>query len=238
MSQSANVRSIQAIHDFKIDLANFAEDARNALTGVESEIRQTRNWLQRDQLSYWQAQVKRRTEDVSTARTELHRRKLSQQGSDAISDTEQKENLRAAQRRLEEAERKVALVKKWAPVLEHAISEYHSAAQPLGDRLTGALVSSMALLDRMVKSLESYLAVAPPVTPVVPDPRSGPAGPVGSSSASPTPAKAEGGEAGSPPQEAAEPAEAAVSDAAVVGSHPAAAEAGPEVGTPAEEARP
>ena len=105
MSQSANVRSIEAIHDFKIALANFAEDARNALSGVESDIRKTRNWLTRDQLTYWQGQVKRRTEEVSTARTELHRRRLSQQGSDAISDTEQREALRAAQRRLEEAER-------------------------------------------------------------------------------------------------------------------------------------
>jgi hypothetical protein len=169
MSQSANVRSVAAIHDFKVALANFAEDARNALSGVESDLRRTRNWLQRDQLTYWQSQVKRRTEDVSTARTELHRRRLSQQGSDAISDTEQKENLRMAQRRLEEAERKVVLVKKWAPVLEHAISEYHSAAQPLGDRLTGSLVNSMALLDRMVAMLEAYLAMAPPPTPAAPD---------------------------------------------------------------------
>lgn len=181
MSQSANVRSIGAIHDFKIALANFAEDARNALTGTEMELRRARNWLQREQLSYWQTQVKRRNEQVSMARTELHRRRLSQQGSDAISDTEQKENLRAAVRRLEEAERKVVLVKKWIPILEHAISEYHSAAQPLGDRLTGALVNSMTLLDRMVASLEAYLAVAPPPTPAFPEPSAGPAsGPSGS----------------------------------------------------------
>lgn len=170
MSQSANVKSIGALHDFKIALANFAEDARNALSGTEMEVRRGRNWLLRDQLGFWQAQVKRRSEEVSTARTELHRRRLSQQGSDSISDTEQKENLRIAQRRLEEAERKVGLCKKWAPVLEHAISEYHSASQPLGDHLSGGLVNSMTLLDRMVATLESYLAVAPPSAPAMPAP--------------------------------------------------------------------
>jgi hypothetical protein len=162
MSQSANVRSIQAIRDFKAALATFAEDARNALSSSEMEVRRTRDWLNRDQLVYWQTQVKRRNEELSMARTELHRRRLSQQGSDAISDTEQKENLRIAQRRVTEAEEKVKLVKKWVPVLEHAIAEYHSTSQPLGDRLTGALVNSLSLLGRMINTLESYVATAPP----------------------------------------------------------------------------
>ena len=42
-------------------------------------------------LTFWQAQVKRCQERISTARTELHRRQLSQSNSDAISDTEQRE---------------------------------------------------------------------------------------------------------------------------------------------------
>lgn len=165
MSQSANVRSIQAIHDFRIALTNFAEDARNALSSVEMEVRRTRDWLQRDQLAYWQSQVKRCNEQLSMARTELHRRRLSAHNSDAISDTEQKENVRIAQRRLDEAEHKVAHIKRWVPVLEHAISEYHACSQPLGDRLTGSLVNSLALLDRMVATLESYIATAPPPAP-------------------------------------------------------------------------
>lgn len=209
MSQSANVRSVQSIHDFKLALATFAEDARNALSGVESDLRRTRNWLQRDQLSHWQAQVKRRNEEVSMARTELHRRRLSQQGSDAISDTEQKENLRIAQRRLEEAEHKLALVKKWGPVLEHAIAEYHSASQPLGDRLTGALVASMALLDRTVASIEAYLATAPPITPLAFDPTAGPAGPVAAGSSA-----SQSGETGPKPDAETAAAEEATKAAA------------------------
>jgi hypothetical protein len=172
MSQSANVRSIEAIKDFRIALTNFAEDAHNALSSVEMEIRRTRDWLQRDQLVYWQSQLKRRNEHVAMARTELHRRRLSQNNSDAISDTEQKENLKAAQRRVDEAEQKLQLVKKWVPILDHAISEYHSTSQPLGDRLTGSLVNSLTLLDRLVATLESYLAIAPPTTPPMPAPTS------------------------------------------------------------------
>ena len=88
MSQGANVSSVDAIRDFKIALINFAEDAKNGLGATEMEIRQVRNWLQRDQLSYWQSQVKRGQERLSMARADLHRRQLSQSNSDAVSDTE------------------------------------------------------------------------------------------------------------------------------------------------------
>lgn len=178
MSQSANVRSVEAIHDFKVAMTNFAEDARNALSATEMEVRRTRDWLQREQLGYWQAQVKRCNEQLSTARTELHRRRLSQQGSDAVSDADQKENVRIAQRRLEEAEQKVALVKRWVPILDHAITEYHASSQPLGDRLTGAMMNSLALLQRTVVTLESYAAMVAPSAepaPASPGPRSSPA---------------------------------------------------------------
>ena len=159
---SANVRSTDAIRDFRFTLVNFSEEARSALTSVEMEIRQVGNWLERDQLSFWRAQVKRYEEAVAIARSELHRKKLSAGNSDAVSDTEQKENLRDAQRRLAEAEDKVARIKRWIPVLDKAVAEYHSASQPLGDRLAGAFVSTINLIDKTIASLEAYLATTAP----------------------------------------------------------------------------
>jgi hypothetical protein len=168
MSQGANVRSVDAIRDFKVALINYAEEAQAALSSVEMEIRQIRNWLLRDQLSYWQSQIKRGQERVSATRADLHRRQLMKTSSDAISDTEQKEALRDAQRKLREAEEKVIIIKKWIPVFEHALSEYHSQSQPLGDRLSGSFAATLSLLDRMLRALDAYLAMAPPAAPVVP----------------------------------------------------------------------
>src|SRR5690349_14121624 len=174
MSQGANVRSVEAIQQFKIALINFAEDAKNALGSVDMEIRTVRNWLVRDQLSYWQSQVKRCQERLSMARTELHRRKLSQSNSDSVSDTEQKEAVRDAQRKLHEAEDKVVRIKRWIPILEHAISEYDSQSQPLGDRLSGSFVATLHLLDRVLDALDSYLSTAAPSTPAARMPRRAP----------------------------------------------------------------
>src|SRR4051812_29057777 len=167
MSQ-ANVRSIEAIKDFKLALLTYAEDARVSLGAMEMEIRQVRNWLERDQYSYWQGQVKRAKEGIAEAKSELHRRQLSQMNSDAVSDSDQKEALRIAKRRLEEAEDKVERIKRWAPVLEHALAEYHSQSQPLSDKLSGGLVGSFNLLERMIVALEGYMAIEAPSAPVLP----------------------------------------------------------------------
>lgn len=162
MSRSANVQSIQTLRDFKLAMITFGEDARNALSGVDMDLRRMRDWLERDQLGYWQMQVKRRSEEVMQARSDLHRRKISQQGSDAVSDTEQKEALREATKRLRIAEDKVALIKRLIPQLTHAIAEYHSHSQPLGDHLSGGFERSLAVLEKMVLSLEAYVSMAAP----------------------------------------------------------------------------
>jgi hypothetical protein len=166
MSRSANVLSTQALKDFKAVMANFAEEARNSLGGVDMELRRMRDWLERDQLGYWQAQIKKRNELVQQARADLHRRQLSQSGSETVSDADQKEALREAQKRLRVAEEKVALVKRLIPQLQHAIDEYHSHSQPLGDHLAGGFEKSMAGLEKMILALESYLALRAPTAPV------------------------------------------------------------------------
>ena len=165
MAQAAKVLSIQALKDFRVGMVNFVEEARSALGGVDMELKRMRDWLERDQLGYWQMQVKRRHELMMAARTDLHRRKVSQQGSDAVSDTEQKEALREAQRRLRVAEAKVELVKKLIPIFHHAMSEYTARANPLADHLAGGVDRSLGSLEKMVESLEAYLAVRAPSAP-------------------------------------------------------------------------
>ena len=94
--------------------------------------------------------------------------KISQQGSDAVSDAEQKENLREAQKRLRIAEEKYAAIKKLIPYLHHEIDEYHSHSQPLGDHLAGGFEKSLFTLVKMIGSLEAYLALQAPTAPSMP----------------------------------------------------------------------
>lgn len=202
MSQAARVLSVQALKDFRLSLYKFIEEARNALSGVDMELRRTRDWLERDQLGYWQMQVKRRQEAVMNARSELHKRQIAAKGSDSISDTQQKEALREAQRRLRVAEEKVATVKRLVPVFHHALAEYKSCASPLNDHLSGGIENSLARLENMVRSLEEYLALQAPSTP-----RLDPAGSAATSSGGSTAASAPASSGSAAPAQGAAPTE-------------------------------
>src|SRR3954471_11266613 len=160
MAESANISSIDAIREFREALGSFIEDARNALTAVEMENRRVNEWVKNTQRLFWINEVKRRREKMNEIRGELHRRKLSGAG-----DTEAKEAVRIANARLRVAEEKVEIVKKAAPVLQHAIDEYLGLARPLGDMLTGELENCMALLARMAGALDDYIRITAPAGP-------------------------------------------------------------------------
>lgn len=165
MSQNVRVVSIGTIEDFRNALILFMDDAKSALGTVEMEIRRTSDWLIREQSAHWTAEVKRQSLAVSEAQAALFRRKMQQRPGSAPNDSEQKEDLRNAKRRLEHAEEKLRVVKKWIPVFERAVGEYHSRANPLGDSIEGDLRNAVAKLDRMVAALDAYTKIAPPSMP-------------------------------------------------------------------------
>jgi hypothetical protein len=160
MAESANISSIDAIREFRAALGTFIEDSRNALTSVEMENRRLNEWVKNTQRLYWINEVKRRREKMNEIRGELHRRKLSGAG-----DTEAKEAVRIAKNRLQVAEQKFEVVKKAAPILQHAIDEYLGLARPLGDMLTGELEHCMGLLERMAEALDDYIRISAPAGP-------------------------------------------------------------------------
>jgi hypothetical protein len=162
ISSQASVQSIDGLKDLRTAFALFAEDAQAALGAVEMEIRRTIQWLQHDRRFFWQEQIKRRRELVSQAEAEVFRRKLGQASGSAPAYSEQKEVLRKAEASLRDAERRAALVKKYEPVLQQAILEYHAATRRITDIARGDVPRAVTLLERMIDSLEAYLRVAAP----------------------------------------------------------------------------
>lgn len=167
MAESANVNSIDALKDFRSAWVRFAEEARNALTDVDFDLRRTVDWLTHDQRLYWQAEIKRANEMLGRAKTELHRKKLGGMGEHKPDTVVEEKHVRQAKDRLELSEDKLEAVRAWIPELQHAVQEYHTQAQPLGDMLEGDLKKALMKLDRMIDALEAYLAVAAPSTPTL-----------------------------------------------------------------------
>lgn len=162
MSNQAEVHSIDALRDFRVALALYGEDVQAALGAADAEIRRTVQWLQQDRPFYWQDQIKRRRERVATARADLFRLKLQKTPEHHPSLAEPKERLRMAEASLQDAEKRLILVRKWQPALHQAAIEYHASVQRLKDMASSEVPRAVALLAKIVEALEAYLQVHPP----------------------------------------------------------------------------
>ena len=162
MSSQAEVHSIEALKDFRAVLALYSDDALAALGAVEAEIRRTSRWLQEDRPVYWQEQIKRRREQVASAKAEVFKRKLQKKPDYSPSMSEPLEALRRAEASLADAEKRMTLVKKWQSLFHQAMLEYHGSSQRLKDLAASDVPLALNVLTRIIDALEAYLRVAPP----------------------------------------------------------------------------
>jgi len=162
MALPIDVSSIDALRFARETLILFTDDAQGALGAMESEIRRCVDWLTHDQRMYWQSEVKRREQALAEAKAELHRKQLSQMFGGESHDSEQREAVRNAKRKLEDALDKVELVKDSLPVLERAVMEYQTQAHPFADLLEFDAKRSTEMIDRMIGALEDYIRETAP----------------------------------------------------------------------------
>jgi hypothetical protein len=162
MGEQADVRSIDALREFRAALAIFAEEVTAALGAVDMEVKRTVQWVAHDRRAYWLEQVKRRRERVAMAQAEVFRRKLAKTDDYAPAMSEQKELLRKAEASLRDAEGRAALVKKWEPALQQAVLEYRASTRRISNLATGEVPRAILTLGRIVEALEAYLSEAPP----------------------------------------------------------------------------
>lgn len=179
----ASVHSLDALEHFKAAFDKFGDQSRQVLDCVEIEIQRTLDWLEGDQMTFWTAEVRRREEAVTAAKVELNRARMMA-FEDSPSCTDQVVALRKAKLRLEEAEETLKRLKQWCRVVREEVEEYRGRAQRLANLLEASLPQGDALLERMMVSIESYLAVAPAAAG--PDAGASIAGPPASPSTAPS----------------------------------------------------
>ena len=170
MSESAQVSSIDALRQFRAKLCEFGVNALESLAAVEMEIRHVQDWLTQ-QVKNWQLQVRDRGEDVARAKAALVRHKWGSKDGKGVGTTEVELEVKKAKRRLEEAEAKIEVTRRWQRQLPKAVHDYEGPARQLTGYLEADLKQVMAMLDRMTNALEAYTAIgAPPGTAPAPLP--------------------------------------------------------------------
>ncbi len=166
MSQYARVNSVPLLKRLQASLATFSDEAAVALDEVGTDIQRALAWLSEDCKRYWTNQVRVCNERYVQAKLALKQknildRTLSGTTSSAI---DERKALAVAERRLREAERKLARTRSWILQIEKLQSDYRGGVQGLISAIDAEIPTARARLDKMIDSLESYVALAPPET--------------------------------------------------------------------------
>jgi hypothetical protein len=164
MSPSARVTAIDALIAWKTALCLFQEAAEESLVAADMEIRRTGDWLD-ERRKFWEDEVRRREDGVVHAKAELTRKKMMPIIGKHPDTTEEEKNLRRAVARLEEAEAKVKKTRKWVPVYQRAVEEYHGISRRLGSFLELELARGITLMEHKIAALEAYVAIEPLAQP-------------------------------------------------------------------------
>lgn len=162
MSPRANVRSLDAIRQFRPAVVRFEDDVMGALAGLRTELNRTLQWLDHDCPAYWQQQIRSGFDTVNEARTQLSRRQMMTVAGHRADCIDEKKALSRAKERLEFAQEKLRLCRQWSIKAHRAADEYSSRIGRAEQALTQGLPRMMAILERIVVSLEEYTAVERP----------------------------------------------------------------------------
>ncbi len=157
MSGGAHVDSFEAVREFRAAVATFADEARDALATYDLELGRTLEWLLSHQPQAWQQEVRKAEEAVRVAKIELGRcRSQKLPGGGEPSCMEEKKLLERAKRRQQFAEEKLLVTRKWGQTFNRDATQYTSQASQLGDLFDSDLPRALALLDRVLLTLEAY----------------------------------------------------------------------------------
>lgn len=163
MAEGAKVHSIEAIKAFRTALWKFAEIANVALGDAESETNRVQIWLETEQPTYWQGQARKRHEAVEKAKEALRMKKLFKDPTGARqSYVDEEKALAAAMRRLEEANEKLAAIRKYIPRLQRETHLYKGAVQRFATIVQSDLPVAAVDLSRMLGQLEAYVSLGAP----------------------------------------------------------------------------
>ena len=159
MAERAQVTSVEAIESFRASLILFLSKARPTLEEISSDLLRTRLWLQNDQRSHWENQLRLRGRMLEQAQSELFGARLSKIQTATAA---QYMAVTRARNAVREAETKLRLLKKWDRELEHRSEPLMKQVEQLHGFLAADMGKAVAYLAQVVRTLDAYAGVAAP----------------------------------------------------------------------------
>jgi hypothetical protein len=163
MFDQADVGSIAEIAHFQGAMGGFADNAKQALTTIDAEIRRAVDYIRVDRAQYWQNEIRRSYEAVARAKDDVHRC-ISFKSSEGFTPSciDEKKALQRAQERLRIAEEKAEAVKHWSRAIQHELNEYAGRMTQFAAVLENDVPGAMAVLAKILETLDRYVSTRGP----------------------------------------------------------------------------
>jgi len=161
MAEVARVQNLEALKQLKHALWKFQEISMVALTDAESDMQRTGIWLETEQKTYWNAQLRKRQEAVEKAKEKVREKQLYKDATGMRSSAvDEMKILHAAQRQLVEAEQKVVSIRKFIPKMQKETMIYRGGVQRFASTVHTDLPVAISKLDRLLATLEAYVSLS------------------------------------------------------------------------------
>ena len=157
MSQSANVRSLESLREFKTALVKFIDHAKRSIATSDGEVQRVSIWLDSTQPMHWLRQVRKSEELLTQAKSELFRATISQPDNPR-GPTDQVRLVKKRQAEIKYANERLEKTKQWSRRFERMQHDYRSGLSSLSSSLDGELQKVTVQLDNSIRSLEAYLS--------------------------------------------------------------------------------
>jgi hypothetical protein len=157
----AQIDSPDVIKGFRNHLVKFDEHCRQAVSGIRSDCDRTVQWVQSEQMHHWKQELRKSEELVLQAKSAYEMARFGSEAYRKTSFIDEQKQLRKAQARKEEAERKLTILKKWASLLAQTIEKQMGPIENLSVALELEVPKSIAKLDALVEALDAYLRDRP-----------------------------------------------------------------------------
>src|SRR4051812_17891102 len=154
---TANVTSTDALNNVKTALVQFCADVESALVAMDLEARRPVEWIEQDRSRYWPQQARRASDLVQEARQALARCEIRVSSADRPSCYDEKKALDKAKRRLELAEEKARVVRRWATEMHKATADFAIQVARLRSYLETDVTKAIVAAERMATALDQYV---------------------------------------------------------------------------------
>ena len=170
MADKAQVTSVEALDSFRSHLIVYLSQARPALEEVSAEVLRTRVWLENDQRTHWENELRRRSKTLEQAQQALFSSRL---GALRRETAVEQMAVHRAKHAVEEADAKLRVIKKWTREFDARVQPLLKQTEKLHTVFTNDMVKALTYLTQAINTLAAYAETKPSLAPAAPS-----AGPV------------------------------------------------------------